>query len=103
MAVRFRGWAGEGVSKYEPVDYGLSKLAQSPGMAKATLEVAQRMAGNANAVGDSTYEAANTTVTAGWANEKRAGAVVRESEPHWRDWRDGILLRVVAAMKVRKR
>lgn len=104
MADGLRGRAGEsGLNKYKADDYGLRKIAQSPGMAKATLEVAQRLAGNANAVGDSTYQAASSTVTAGWANEKRAGAVVRESEPHWRDWRDGILLRVTAAMKVRKR
>lgn len=91
------------MTKYTPDDYGLAKIATSPGMAKATLEVAQRMAGNANAVGDSTYEAAGMTVTAGWANEKRSGAVVRESEAHWRDSRDAILLRVRDAMKVRKR
>jgi hypothetical protein len=91
------------MSRYTPDDYGLRKLGQSTEMAKATLEVAQRLAGNANAVGDSKYEAASTTVTAGWANEKRAGAVVRESEPHWRDWRDGILLRVTAAMRARKK
>lgn len=91
------------MSKYEPLDIGLKKLAQSPEMAKVTLEVAQRMAGNANAVGDSTYEAANTTVTAGWKNEKRAGAVVREVEHDWEDSRDAILLRVRDAMKVRKK
>jgi hypothetical protein len=88
---------------YKPNDYGLSKLAQSPGMAAASMAVAQRLAGNANAVGDSTYEAAPSTVTAGWANEKRAGAIVRESQPHWRDWRDRVLLRVADSMKVRKR
>lgn len=91
------------MSRYKPDDYGLRQIGQSPGMAKATLEVAQRLAGNANAVGESTYEAASSTVTGGWANEKRAGAVVRESEHHWRDSRDAILLRVAAAMRVRKR
>ncbi|NWL13313.1 hypothetical protein DM793_18775 [Paenarthrobacter nitroguajacolicus] len=89
--------------KYKADDFGLRKLAQSPEMGAATLEAAKLMAGNANAVGDSKYEAESTTVTAGWANEKRAGAVVRESEPHWRDWRDGVLLRVAAAMKVRRK
>lgn len=91
------------MSRYKPDDFGLRQLAQSPGMAKATLEVAQRFAGNANAVGDSTYEAANATVTAGWANEKRAGAVVREVKRDWEDSRDAVLLRVAAAMKVRRR
>ena len=65
------------------------------------MAVARQIAGNANAVGDSTYEAANQTVTAGWANERRAGAVVRESQAHWRDWRDAVLVRVAAAMSVR--
>lgn len=91
------------MSKYEPIDFGLKKLAQSPEMGKAVLDVAQRLAGNAEAVGDSTYEAAATTVTAGWRNDRRAGAVVREVEHDWEDSRDRILLRVRDAMKVRKK
>ncbi|QAY16065.1 hypothetical protein SEA_ELESAR_13 [Arthrobacter phage Elesar] len=91
------------MSKYEPLVSGLSKIANSPAMAATTREIAQRMAGNANAVGESTYEAESTTVTVGWANDKRAGAVVRESTPHWRDWRDRVLLRVADAMKARNR
>jgi hypothetical protein len=89
--------------KYEALPVGLAKLGNSPGVAKATLEAAQRMAGNANAVGDSTYEAAPAKVTAGWNNEQRAGAVVREVQPDWEDWRDRLLLRVAEAMKVRKK
>ncbi|GAP53964.1 hypothetical protein AHiyo6_05290, partial [Arthrobacter sp. Hiyo6] len=46
-------------------------------------------------------EAAPTTVTAGWANERRAGAIVRESRKDWRDTRDAILLRVADSMKSR--
>jgi len=91
------------MAKYEPLPLGLKQIGNSPGMAKAALEVARKLAGNAQAVGDSEYEAANQTVTAGWANEKRVGAVVRESEPHWRDWRDAVLLRTAEAMKVRAR
>ncbi|WP_336715337.1 hypothetical protein [Arthrobacter sp. USHLN218] len=91
------------MSKYEPLPLGLKQIGQSAGMAKASLEVARKLAGNAQAVGDADYEAANQTVTAGWANEKRAGAVVREKEPHWRDWRDAVLLRTAEAMKVRGR
>lgn len=91
------------VSKYEPIESGLAKIAQSPEMGKATLEIAQRMAGNANAVGDSTYEAVPSTVTGGWANNHRSGALVREVEQDWEDWRDRVLLRVAEAMKVRKR
>lgn len=91
------------MSKYKPNDFGLKQIAQSDGLGKAVLEVAQRVAGNANAVGDSTYEAAPAKVTAGWNNEQRAGAVVREVDPDWEDWRDRILLRVAESMKVRKK
>lgn len=86
--------------RYRPVEAGFREIGQSSAMAQATLDVAQRMAGNANAVGDSTYEAASTTVTAGWANERRAGATARESTPHWRDSRDAILVRVMASMSI---
>lgn len=91
------------MSKYEALPLGLRKLGNSPGVAKAVLDVAVRMAGNAEAVGDSTYEAAPAKVTAGWDNEERAGAVVREVERDWEDSRDAILLRVADAMKVRKK
>lgn len=90
-----------GVKIYLADDRGLKDLGTSAAVAKATLEAAQRLAGNAQAVGDGTYEAAPATVTAGWANERRAGAVVRESSPHWRDSRDAVLLRVADAMAVR--
>lgn len=80
--------------KYKAKHDGIRQLANSPAVAAATLAAAQVMAGNANAVGNSTYEAANTTVTVGWENERRAGAVVRESEHDYRDSRDAILLRV---------
>jgi hypothetical protein len=66
-------------------------------------QTAVRIAGNANAVGESKYESEATTVISGWENEKRAGAVVRETAPHWKDWRDAVLVRVADAMKVRKR
>lgn len=68
-------------------------------VSKASMEIAQRLAGNANAVGESTYEAAPATVTGGWRNERRAGAVVRETDPSWNDARDSILLRVAEQME----
>jgi hypothetical protein len=87
--------------KYKPLASGLRELAQSAEVGAAALSAAQRMSGNANAVGDATYEAAPATVTAGWTNEKRAGATVRVVAPHWKDARDRVLLRVADAMKVR--
>lgn len=65
---------------------------------KASFEVANRLAGNAAAVGESTYEAARTTVTVGRRNESRAGAVVREVNPNFRDARDQVLLRTADSM-----
>jgi hypothetical protein len=88
-------------NRYKRHEAGIREIAQSSATGAAALAAAQRMAGNANAVGDSTYAAANTTVTAGWANERRAGAVVREVTHHWRDSRDRVLLRVRDAMRVR--
>lgn len=89
--------------KYEADHKGIRELANSPGMAAEVLAVAQRMAGNANAVGDSTYEAAPATVTVGWENERRAGATVREVHHEYKDARDRVLLRVRDAMEVRGR
>ena len=89
------------MSKYTPVEAGIREIAQSSAMGAATLGVAQQLAGNANAVGHSEYESEGQTVTAGWANDRRAGAVVRESVTDGRDWRDAVLLRVRDAMSVR--
>ncbi|UKA59161.1 hypothetical protein [Arthrobacter sp. FW306-2-2C-D06B] len=90
-----------GSKSYLAEDAGLKDLGTSSAVAAATLAAAQRLAGNAQAVGRGTYEAAPSTVTVGWANSRRAGAVVRESRRDWRDTRDAILLRVAESMKVR--
>jgi hypothetical protein len=82
-------------------DSGLKDLGSSSAVGAATLAAAQRLAGNAQAVGRSEYEARPATVTVGWKNERRAGAVVRESRADWRDTRDAILLRVADSMRVR--
>ena len=86
---------------YRPLDAGLKELGQSDWMKGVTLDVGRRMAGNANAVGDSTYDAKSKTIRAGWSNEPRAGAVVSEVQKHWKDSRDGVLVRVAEGMKVR--
>lgn len=86
---------------YSADDSGLKDFGTSSAVGAATLAAAQRLAGNAQAVGRSEYEAKPTTVTAGWQNERRAGAVVRESRADWRDTRDAILLRVADSMRVR--
>lgn len=90
-----------GSRSYKADDDGLKDLSRQPGVQEAVLEVAQRLAGNAEAVGRGTYEAVPATVTVGWSNELRGGAVVRETVPEYKDARDSILLRVADAMRVR--
>lgn len=90
-----------GARNYYANDNGFKEIANSPGMSKAMQDVAKNLEGNAEAVGDSTYESGPTPVRAGWNNETRAGAFVREVVPHWRDSRDAILLRVTQAMTIR--
>lgn len=89
-----------GSRSYKADDAGLRNLATSSGVGSATLAAAQRLAGNAEAVGRGSYAASPATVTAGWANERRAGAAVRETAREYRDARDSILIRVIEAMKV---
>ncbi|UXM92559.1 hypothetical protein [Paenarthrobacter sp. JL.01a] len=89
-----------GSRNYKADDAGLKELATYQTVGDATLAAAKRLAGNAEAVGRGTYEAAPATVTAGWANERRAGAVVREKSHDYKDARDSILRRVIEAMKV---
>ena len=95
--------AGSRNKAYKPLNGALKVIGQSPKMGALTLQIGQRLAGNANAVGESTYEAAPAKVPSGWANERRAGAVVREVKQDWEDWRDAILVRVTEAMEVRGR
>lgn len=90
-----------GSTSYKGDDSGLKELGTSAQMGAVTLAAARRLEGNAEAVGRGTYESANTTVTAGRMNQRRAGAVVRESVPDGRDARDAILLRVAESMRVR--
>ena len=92
-----------GSRNYRADDDGLRQIGQSAAMGTEMVSVAERIAGNAEAVGSGDYEAKPATVTVGWQNERRRGAVVRESDPDWRDSRDAILVRVLQAMEVRGR
>lgn len=87
--------------RYQPRQAGLKELALSDWMKQTMLDVGRKMAGNANAVGESKYEAKSVKVRAGWANEHRYGASVAETEHHWKDSRDAVLVRVAAAMTQR--
>ncbi|POH58268.1 hypothetical protein CVS28_12560 [Arthrobacter glacialis] len=88
---------------YKPVPSGLRKVMNSTGMSDASVSLARKLAGNAQAVGHGKYIGAPASVIAGWNNERRAGAVVSESQPHGKDWQDAILLRSMAAMTIRRR
>lgn len=88
---------------YTAIDRGFKEIAMGPKMKKVSLDVGKEIAGNANAVGESTYDAESTIVRAGWNNETRQGAVVKETKAHWRDARDAILVRVTRSMQIRNR
>lgn len=87
-----------GVRGYLAEDSGFAKIAQSSSMQSAMMDAAREVAGAAASVGKSEYGAKPATVTAGWQNERRAGAVAYESRWHWDDWRNAILKRTAAAM-----
>jgi len=86
-----------GSKRYRALDAGLRSLGNYNAMGAETLAAAQRLAGNANAVGDSEYQASRATVKAGFNHESRAGAVVFERLPHPTDAEEQILRRVVEA------
>lgn len=88
---------------YRPVPSGLREVLASQGMSDASVALAREVAGNAQAVGKSKYVGAPAAVTSGWNNERRAGAVVSESQTHGKDWENAILLRTVSAMQRRRR
>lgn len=93
-----------GSRNYKADDTGFKQILNSSKMSAASVDAAQRIAGNAEAVGRGTYTAAATPVRAGWANETRAGATVSASPDNdWRDTRDRVLLRVLDAMTTRGR
>lgn len=89
-----------GSRNYQAEDTGLREIGSSAAMGTAMVSTGERIAGNAQAVGSGEYEAKPSTVTAGWQNERRRGAVVRESRRDWRDSRDAILVRVTQAMAI---
>jgi hypothetical protein len=88
-------------SNYRPRIAGLRQIGQSPAMGAYALKLAQEIAAKANDAGESRYVAAPESVRSGWANEARAGAVVREVEHSYKDSRDRVLVTVAERMRVR--
>lgn len=87
---------------YTSISAGLTAVGQSPAMGQACLSAASALAAAASASDPSgKYEAAPKTVIAGWTNERRAGAVVREGAVSWRGRRERTLARVAGLMRAR--
>ena len=86
---------------YVADDSGLRSIGAASAAGAEALKAAQAIAARADATGRSDYSAAPAIVTVGWQNERRAGAVVRETRRDWRDVRDTVLLRVLAGMRRR--
>jgi hypothetical protein len=90
-----------GVKRYRAIDQGLSQIGRSAAVGDVALSAAQRLAGNANAVGDGEYEAGKANVTAGFLRETRSGARAFERLPHPSDAEERILQRVTDASAIK--
>lgn len=87
---------------YKSIDAGLKAVGQFSSLGQVSLMAARELAAEANRSDpDGKYVAEPKIVIAGWANERRAGAAVRESTPSWRGRRDRTLARVSGLMKAR--
>lgn len=85
--------------RYKSVDAGVKALGASPQMGKVALQAAREIEAAANRSNPKgKYEASPKTVLAGWANDRRAGATVRETGPAWRGARERTLTRVAGLM-----
>ena len=91
-----------GSKNYRSIDAGLREIGQSAGMGAETLRHAQRIAGNAEAVGRGSYAAQPEPIRYGMPEGPRAGAVAYESQRHWDDVRDAVLKRTTDSMAVRR-
>lgn len=92
-----------GVRGYMADDQGFKQVGRSRKMSAAMVEYARDVAAVAQSAGSSEYDAKPVTVTAGYSNEQRAGAVAYESKYHPDDWNNAILKRTAAAMGRRVR
>lgn len=104
MATGLGDWFGDGLmaKSYKPIDAGIKVIGQSPELAAVALSAARSLASAASVADPSgRYEAAPKTVVAGWANDRRVGAVVREVSPSWRGRRERTLARVSGLMRAR--
>lgn len=83
-----------GSKSYMADDAGFREILATPKAGAVALSAAR---GLADAAG-SNYTAEAATVTAGWGNESRAGAVVREVTPSASDARNRALLKAAELM-----
>lgn len=89
-----------GNRNYLADDRGFREIGMSSDMSEMMMDVGDRIAGNARAVGESEYGTSAITLPVGVENEIRQGVSVHETKAHKNDWRDRILLRVVEAMQI---
>ena len=89
--------------RYLADDSGLKELGNSSGTAEVAMAAAQDLAARASESGKGEYGADPEIVTVGWMNERRAGAVVWEKRPDFRDSRDAVLVTVLEGMRRRAR
>lgn len=83
---------------YKPLVAGLAEVGRSAGMSAACVAAAQNVASAANQAGTGSYVASPMPVRAGWNNELRAGAVVREVSQSFVDAQNAVLVRVTAGL-----
>lgn len=86
-----------GSKSYMADSNGFRSILADPKVGAVALSAAESLASAAGR----NYEAASSSVAGGWANEARAGAVVREVSRSARDARGRALLSVVEAMSRR--
>lgn len=87
---------------YKPDTRGIAEIARDPRLGAVCVSVASAGAALANQVDpDGAYRAAGRTVSAGWRNESRAGAVIAQTGSSWAAERNRVLVEVARQLNSR--
>lgn len=87
---------------YTPDRRGLAAIARDPRLGAECLKLAATGAAIANAIDpDGSYRAELRTVSGGWRNEPRAGAVITQTAQSWAAERDRVLVEVTRQLNSR--
>lgn len=88
--------------RYKPDPKGLREIGRDPRLGAVCQAVAEQGSALANQLDpDGNYQASRRTVTAGWRNESRAGAVISQTSSSWRAERDRVLVQVASRLNAR--